>query len=423
MLFQFRIESRRNPEDIDLNFVGDPTRIRQIYLNLLSNAVKFTNDGEIKIKINVDETDKDKVKISSTIFDSGIGIPADKIKELFKPFSQVTGLEGSSLGGTGLGLVICKEFTNLMEGDISVKSTEGKGSQFDFYIFVKRPSTDKEQLNKSKSQIDEEYLDEIQFTDADIKKYSAKRKGFKILLAEDNLINQKVAIRTLISAGYDVDAVMNGEQAVRAFSQYDYNLILMDIQMPDVDGFEATKMIRAMKEPKCKVPIIAITAHALVGDRERCIESGMDEYVAKPMVARQIIKLIDHFLKIDYSDGKENSNNLDSSRVFDFKRLKQISLDDPVFEKDLLTDYLADAEHKLSLLKDCLLAIDIKKLVELAHTLKGSSYSVGAKLVGDEALGIELSARNNDLPNIEVRLPRLLKSIEETKVILKDRLA
>ncbi|MBW7842337.1 MAG: response regulator [Ignavibacterium sp.] len=411
------------PEDIDLNFVGDPTRIRQIYLNLLSNAVKFTNDGEIKIKINVDETDKDKVKISSTIFDSGIGIPADKIKELFKPFSQVTGLEGSSLGGTGLGLVICKEFTNLMEGDISVKSTEGKGSQFDFYIFVKRPSTDKEQLNKSKSQIDEEYLDEIQFTDADIKKYSAKRKGFKILLAEDNLINQKVAIRTLISAGYDVDAVMNGEQAVRAFSQYDYNLILMDIQMPDVDGFEATKMIRAMKEPKCKVPIIAITAHALVGDRERCIESGMDEYVAKPMVARQIIKLIDHFLKIDYSDGKENINNMDSSRVFDFKRLKQISLDDPVFEKDLLTDYLADAEHKLSLLKDCLLAIDIKKLVELAHTLKGSSYSVGAKLVGDEALGIELSARNNDLPNIEVRLPRLLKSIEETKVILKDRLA
>lgn len=216
---------------------------------------------------------------------------------------------------------------------------------------------------------------------------------------------------------------MNGEQAVRAFSQYDYNLILMDIQMPDVDGFEATKMIRAMKEPKCKVPIIAITAHALVGDRERCIESGMDEYVAKPMVARQIIKLIDHFLKIDYSDGKENINNMDSSRVFDFKRLKQISLDDPVFEKDLLTDYLADAEHKLSLLKDCLLAIDIKKLVELAHTLKGSSYSVGAKLVGDEALGIELSARNNDLPNIEVRLPRLLKSIEETKVILKDRLA
>ncbi|MCL4840182.1 MAG: Hpt domain-containing protein, partial [Thermoanaerobaculia bacterium] len=154
-----------------------------------------------------------------------------------------------------------------------------------------------------------------------------------------------------------------------------------------------------------------------------CIESGMDEYVAKPMVARQIIKLIDHFLKIDYSDGKENINNMDSSRVFDFKRLKQISLDDPVFEKDLLTDYLADAEHKLSLLKDCLLAIDIKKLVELAHTLKGSSYSVGAKLVGDEALGIELSARNNDLPNIEVRLPRLLKSIEETKVILKDRLA
>ncbi len=309
-----------------------------------------------------------------------------------------------------------------MEGDISVNSVEGKGSQFEFHIFVKKPGADTEHLNKLKSQIDEEYLDEIQFSDADIKKYSAKRKGFKILLAEDNLINQKVAIRTLISAGYDVDAVMNGEQAVRAFTQYDYNLILMDIQMPDVDGFEATKMIRAMKEPKCKVPIIAITAHALVGDRERCIESGMDEYVAKPMVARHIIKLIDHFLKIDYTDEPNTNKTINDGRIFDFERLKQISLNDAVFEKDLLTDYIADAEHKLTLIKECLLAMDVRKLVELSHTLKGSSYSVGAKYVGDEALGIELSARNNDLPNIEERLPRLLKSIEETKVVLKERL-
>ena len=410
------------PEDIDLNFVGDPTRIRQIYLNLLSNAVKFTNDGEIKIKVTVDEAADNKVKISSIIFDSGIGIPADKIKELFKPFSQVTGLEGNSLGGTGLGLVICKEFTNLMEGDISVKSIEGKGSQFDFHIFVRKPGSDPAQLDKLKSQIDEEYLDEIQFTDADIKRYSATRKGFKILLAEDNLINQKVAIRTLMSAGYDVDAVMNGEQAVRAFTQYDYNLILMDIQMPDVDGFEATKMIRAMKEPKNKVPIIAITAHALVGDRERCIEAGMDEYVAKPMVARHIIKLIDHFLKIDYTDDANPNKPANDSRIFDFERLKQISLGDAVFEKDLLNDYMADAEHKLALLKDNMNSIDIKKIIDLAHTLKGSSYSVGAKLVGDEALGIELSGRNNDLPNVEERLRKLSKAIEDTKSVVKDRM-
>ena len=309
-----------------------------------------------------------------------------------------------------------------MEGDISVKSVEGKGSQFDFHIFVNKPGTEDELLNKSKSRIDEEYLDEIQFTDEDIKKYIANRKGFKILLAEDNLINQKVAIRTLNSAGYEVDAVMNGEQAVRAFSQYDYDLILMDVQMPEVDGFAATKMIRAMKEPKNKVPIIAITAHALIGDREKCIESGMDEYVPKPMVARHIIKLIDHFLKVDYSDSHKSGDNTNNSRVFDFERLKQISLGDAMFEKDLLGDYLADAEHKLVVLREQLIASDVKKIVDTAHTLKGSSYSVGAKLVGDEALGIELSARNNDIGNIEERLPKLSKSIEDTRNVLKDRL-
>ncbi len=410
------------PENSDHNFIGDPTRIRQIYLNLLSNAVKFTNEGEIKVKVNIEDSSINKVKISTAIYDSGIGIPADKIKELFKPFSQVTGLEGNSLGGTGLGLVICKEFVNLMEGDISVKSVEGKGSQFDFHIFVNKPGTEDELLNKSKSRIDEEYLDEIQFTDEDIKKYIANRKGFKILLAEDNLINQKVAIRTLNSAGYEVDAVMNGEQAVRAFSQYDYDLILMDVQMPEVDGFAATKMIRAMKEPKNKVPIIAITAHALIGDREKCIESGMDEYVPKPMVARHIIKLIDHFLKVDYSDSHKSGDNTNNSRVFDFERLKQISLGDAMFEKDLLGDYLADAEHKLAVLREQLIASDVKKIVDTAHTLKGSSYSVGAKLVGDEALGIELSARNNDIGNIEERLPKLSKSIEDTRNVLKDRL-
>jgi len=140
------------------------------------------------------------------------------------------------------------------------------------------------------------------------------------------------------------------------------------------------------------------------------------------MVARHIIKLIDHFLKVDYSDSHKSGDNTNNSRVFDFERLKQISLGDAMFEKDLLGDYLADAEHKLVVLREQLIASDVKKIVDTAHTLKGSSYSVGAKLVGDEALGIELSARNNDIGNIEERLPKLSKSIEDTRNVLKDRL-
>ena len=410
------------PEDSNLNFIGDPTRIRQIFLNLLSNAVKFTQQGEIKIVVKFEDLGKDKVKIITTIIDSGIGIPANKINELFKPFSQVTGIEGSSLGGTGLGLVICKEFTNLMEGDISVKSEEGEGSKFEFSIVVQKQIAEIDEVVINKSKVDETDIDETQFTDDDIKRYVNKRKGFKLLLAEDNLINQKVAIRTLNSAGYDVDAVMNGDQAVRTYTQHHYDLVLMDVQMPEVDGFAATKMIRALPEPKNKVPIIAITAHALIGDREKCIESGMDEYVPKPMVARHIIQLIDHFLKIDYSDGSKANDNGNGLRYFDFERLKQISLGDPVFEKDLLTDYMIDAEHKLQMLKDLFTANDLHKIVDTAHTLKGSSYSVGAKIVGDEALGIEVSAKNNDLGNIEIRITKLSKAVTETKEILKDKL-
>lgn len=410
------------PEDKNLNFIGDPTRIRQIFLNLLSNAVKFTKEGEIKILIKINDVQKGKVKINTSILDSGIGIPADKIKELFKPFSQITGIEGSSLGGTGLGLVICKEFTNLMEGDISVTSIEGEGSRFDFHIVVKEQEADASELKIKEDRNVLSEVEEIQFTDADIKLHIPKRKGFKILLAEDNLINQKVAMRTLNSAGYDVDAVMNGEQAVRAHTQNHYDLILMDVQMPDVDGFAATKMIRALPEPKNKIPIIAITAHALIGDRERCIEAGMDEYVPKPMVAREIIRLIDHFLKVTYTDDKKMKNDVHDSRLFDFGRLKEISLGDETFEKDLLSDYLIDAEHKLQMLRDLHLSGDVQKIADTAHTLKGSSYSVGAKLVGDESLGVELSAKNNDLENVEERLIKLAKSIRETREVLKNKI-
>ena len=140
------------------------------------------------------------------------------------------------------------------------------------------------------------------------------------------------------------------------------------------------------------------------------------------MVARQIIQLIDHFLKINYADDKQASENSNDMRYFDFDRLKQISLGDEVFEKDLLTDYFADAEQKINILLELLSAENIKKIVDVAHTLKGSSYSVGAKLIGDEALGIELSARNDDLGNVEERIPKLSKSIKETKAVLKNKI-
>lgn len=406
----------------ELNFVGDPTKLRQIYLNLLSNAIKFTQQGEIKIAVTLESLKNDCVRVHNAIVDTGIGIPADKINELFKPFSQIDGTEGKNFGGTGLGLVICKEFTNLMEGDISVRSIEGQGSQFNFSVLLKKQPFAANQQQEVSGSVSNVGIVSTQSLETDLKKYSEKRKKIQILLAEDNLINQKVVIRMLNSAGYQADAVMNGEQAVRVFGQKNYDLILMDVQMPEMDGFTATKKIREMEPPKNNVPIIAITAHALVGDREKCIEAGMNDYISKPVVAKEIVLLIDKLLKLDQMNLEVPVEEKRGNSSFDFDRLKQISLGDPVFEKDLLGDYIEDAEAKLQSLVEHLAEGNAKKIVSVAHTLKGSSYSVGATLVGDEALGIELSAKNNDLESVEERILRLSKSIKETRDIIKDRI-
>jgi PAS domain S-box-containing protein len=193
----------RLPSDKELNFIGDPTRIRQIFINLLSNAVKFTPEGEITIEVKTESASLNRVKVLASIIDSGIGIPAHKINELFKPFSQVDGSESGKFGGTGLGLVICKEFVTMMDGDIRCESVEGHGSRFSFEIHVYR-SIDTPGFALDASQ-KSTYIREN--SDADdnsiIKGNFNKRKKFKLLLAEDNVINQKVILKILASAGFN----------------------------------------------------------------------------------------------------------------------------------------------------------------------------------------------------------------------------
>lgn len=411
------------PPNDDLNFVGDPTRIRQVFINLLSNAVKFTEEGEIRIKVETESNNGSRIKVVSSIEDTGIGIPADKISELFKPFSQVDGSEGKKFGGTGLGLVICKEFLNLMDGDIKVESIEGVGTKFNFHFFVE-PALSNILGKKSTTQTDQSKVQTEPIYEQLDQSLVEQRKKFRILLAEDNLINQKVAIRTLTSFGYNVDAVVNGEQAVSEHKSKNYDLILMDIQMPEVDGYTATKMIRKLESPLNSVPIIALTAHALLGDKEKCLIAGMNDYIPKPVVAKEIIQILDKYLGIHKNKPQGEKKVIDkSSDLFDFDRLNQISLGDKEFEKDLLSDYFKDVEIKLETLKEFISQRNLRKIQELAHTLKGSSYSVGAKAIGDEALGIELSAKSMDIESVEDRLLKLTKVIRDSRELFKNVLA
>ncbi|MGD8306399.1 MAG: response regulator, partial [Ignavibacteria bacterium] len=242
-------------------------------------------------------------------------------------------------------------------------------------------------------------------------------------LAEDNLINQKVSQKILQAAGYEAHAVSNGKEAVEAVVGENYDLILMDIQMPEVDGFAATAQIRKLEDDKKDIPIIALTAHAMMGYREKCLQAGMNEYIAKPIIAKNMIDMIDKMLDVKNVQPviEEVVTNLDKS-LFDVDRLKKISGDDPEFEKDLLSSFIEDVEQKITLLDELLENKDFKNLTDLAHTIKGASYSVGAQRVGDEAFGIEISAKSEDLVSVGERIPNLRNALLETKEVVSGYL-
>ncbi|MCZ6702945.1 MAG: ATP-binding protein, partial [Ignavibacteria bacterium] len=404
------------PEDTIHLLNGDPTKLRQIFLNLLSNAVKFTLQGEVKILARTERIDEGTINLDVKIIDSGIGIPAEKINSLFIPFSQIDGSEIQTMKGTGLGLVICKEFVSLMGGSINVTSEQNKGSSFNFNVRLKVQSNT-DQLNEIQDDSTEilelEDLAEIE----DSKK--AARAQFNILLAEDNLTNQKVSLKILHASGYKASPVSNGKEALKEVKEGDFDLVLMDIQMPEVDGFSATTQIRSLNSDKKDIPIIALTAHALIGDREKCIKAGMNDYLSKPIIAKELLTMIDRLLNInDVHIPEKPTEEQTENSLFDFNRLKKVSADDFDFEKDLLSSYVVDVKEKCEQLDELLITKDFQQIINLAHTIKGASYTVGAQKVGDEAFGIEISAKSNDLLSVRDRLPQLKTALEETKEVL-----
>ncbi len=404
---------------------GDPTRMRQIFLNLLSNAIKFTEKGNIIIKVSTKELGDNNIILNTSVEDEGIGIPKDKINLLFQPFMQADGSHTRKYGGTGLGLVICKEFVTMMGGEIGVESEKEKGSKFYFSVKLKKqqhneytavPSLTNLNFAKTKKKVGR---DNKQFES--LKK---ERNKFKILLAEDNLINQKVALRIINDAGYSAQSVNNGIEALNILNENYFDLILMDVQMPEMDGFTATKEIRKLKTVASKIPIVAITAHALIGDKEKCLEAGMNDYISKPIEPDQLIQLLDKWLQVEHVAVNESQPiQREEELVFDFVVLDKMSSGDIEFQKELLNGYIVDITERYGKLENFVQANNTEKIASEAHTIKGASYSVGAKKIGDEALGIEISGKHNDFANITERMNRLSTAISQTKEILKNFLA
>jgi len=262
-------------DSVPSNVVGDAMRLRQILGNLLSNAIKFTEYGEVSVRVEGHDG-----QIHFAVEDTGIGIPPDRIDKLFRSFYQVDSSMTRKYGGTGLGLTINKRLVELMGGRIWVESEVGKGSIFHFTIKVEAAqveSVEPERKPQSDNTYKQDHIPHVH-----------------ILLAEDNLVNQKVTLLMLKHLGYRADVAANGLEVLQALERQTYDLILMDVQMPEMDGLEAAQEIRKRwpNGPK----IVAITAHALSGDREKCIEAGMDDYIAKPVQKENLAKVLEKYM-------------------------------------------------------------------------------------------------------------------------------
>jgi PAS domain S-box-containing protein len=266
-------------ESTPQSIIGDSTRLRQILANLLSNAAKFTDKGAISVSVSSEKLDGICYGIYFEVKDTGIGIPEDKMSRLFKPFTPVDSSTTRRYGGTGLGLAISKKLVEMMGGRIWAESKLGKGSTFHFTILadaIQTSSREAEPRLKTDSEIDQNH-------------------ALRILLAEDNEVNQMVMLKMLNKLGYQADLAANGLEVLHSLENKNYDLILMDVQMPEIDGFEAARSIRKLwasaKQPK----IIAITAYALQGDREKCLASGMDDYISKPVKLEELRAILESY--------------------------------------------------------------------------------------------------------------------------------
>jgi signal transduction histidine kinase len=277
-----KLDWRIAPEAPPL-LVGDPGRLRQILMNLVDNAVKFTAEGEIIVQAAVGEYGEEETTLLFSIADSGIGIPKDKQSVIFQPFIQADGSTTRKYGGTGLGLAICRHLVKLMGGEIWVDGDAGAGSTFSF--------TARFELSKG-APVELAPVAETALANGD------GRRGLRVLMAEDNAINQKLVSRLLEKRGYSVVTVTDGHEALAALEKEPFDVILMDVHMPSMGGFEATAAIRKRERetPAPPVRIIAMTASAMKGDRERCLAAGMDGYVSKPISDKELFETIEELV-------------------------------------------------------------------------------------------------------------------------------
>jgi PAS domain S-box-containing protein len=274
---------REVDENIPASLIGDPVRIRQILVNLINNAIKFTFQGNVTTSVRMISCADGICELQFAVKDQGVGIPKDKLETIFEVFTQADASTTRRFGGTGLGLAISKRLVEMMNGRIWAESEEFQGSVF---IFT------------AKFRIGEKAAEPVTTASEEVVAAVKEIRALRVLLAEDNVVNQKIAAKMIEKKGWTVKGAENGKQVLEYLEQEQFDVILMDAQMPVLDGFEATRLIReAEKKTGKHIPIVALTAHAMAGDRQKCLDAGMDGYVSKPIDRQKLYEAVEGVVK------------------------------------------------------------------------------------------------------------------------------
>jgi len=385
-------------EKVNTILIGDPVRLNQILINLISNAIKFTHTGSIKIDCSVEKKINHKCIAHFRITDTGIGIPGNKLVTIFESFSQADESVTRKYGGTGLGLTIVKQLTELQHGTITVKSEEDKGSLFSVSIpYDIGLSSDlaktgfHTQKNKSIHSL----------------------KGLKVLLVEDNDINRLYASSILRTWGCQLEMAENGYVAIVKLKNSHFDIVLMDIQMPVMDGFEATKAIRAGDALKSQIPIIALTANATKRDVEKCLEAGMNDCISKPFTPEDLFQAL-----VKYSPKRIQEINSKSKRSVqlagtpDLSYLRSVSNGNENFISDMVATMKESLPKSISEIRETINKNDFPKLAKLLHKIGPSLPMMGLDELKSELVDIQNDLKNKPDPHsISHRIESLCKII------------
>ena len=406
-------------DGVPARLVGDPTRLGQVLSNLLSNAIKFTSFGRVVVRAYVDARDDDEVLLAVEVSDTGIGIRRDQLERLFEPFRQADASTTRTFGGTGLGLAISRQLVTAIGGDIGVRSEPGEGSTFWFTARYRLAGNGRPGVRR---------LEAVHPGHGD-----DERQGH-VLLVEDNEVNQLVAVGFLETLGYSADVAGNGEEAVamatRAPTRYD--AVLMDLQMPVLDGFAATRQIRAAETAGRRVPIIAMTASAFEGEREKCLAAGMDDFLTKPVDRVRLSSV----LRAHAAPGgaqplpeapepvpepvSESAAGgtplLDPSRI---EELLEMGEGAAVLVKRAVDNFVSRTPETLAELHAAVVACDAEALRAGAHKLKGSALNLGALRVAEVSLALEELGREGSPAEGSPLLDDLEESLHDAAVALQ----